>query len=256
MSGNNQSDRLLARALAEAMNRELAAVPAGARLKEMHTFSAATDQMIRRLDTGAAPYKKSAAHRGSVRRLAGLAAAFVCVIGLALVLRQNGGIKMGANGAAESADMAAPEFAADDAADAADGDALDETDSGQLSCAPDWQEQLMAESAQADVYLDWSLSEVCEDAAFTTDTTLREQPKSGAVRFSSVYEVYYEQQPDTWTMVYHTSAREMSQLHAAGDSQGECCDPRELGMTRAGNYRLVRQVNHLRQVLQITVRAH
>lgn len=270
MSRRKEANRLLKRALTDAMNRDLANIPKESALEGMHTFSAATDQRIRGLD--AAPHQRSDARSARMRRYAGLAAALVCVVGLAAVLRINGGAQMGTSvdGAAESKDAAADDCADasgapemnEEAADSVSG-AYEESETADSASddsvlqesaepsAPDWQEQLFIESAKADQTAQWRLRQSYEDGTFTTDTVVLQMPSQGRLRISDVYEVYYEQQPDDWIRVYHASERTYSLFSAEGDEQGDCYDMQELNMTQAGSYRLVRQVNGVRQVLAL-----
>ncbi len=269
MSRRKEAERALKRALADALDRELAEAPSEAELETMHTFSDGTDQVIRRMDDDL--HRRSASHGARVRRYAGLAAALVCIVGLAAVLR-SGGIPMGASGdgAKESADgaadvsmddTAAPEMN-EEAADSVSG-AYDESGTADSASddsvlqesaeptAPDWQEQLFIESAKADQMVRWRLRQSYADGTFTTDTVVLQLQSRDTLRISDVYEVYYEQQPDDWTRVYHSSERNYSLFAAEGDTQGDCYDMQELNMTQAGSYRLVRQVNGVRQVLAL-----
>ena len=68
---------------------------------------------------------------------------------------------------------------------------------------------------------------------------------------SGVFEVYYEQRPDEWECIYRT--KRTRDNYSAATSWDEWYALDELHMTQAGTYRLVRQVNSYRQVLQLTL---
>lgn len=282
MSLNVGGGRLLAEALADAMDRDLAGVPPQESLEELHHFSKKFVRGIKRIQSGKQE-KEKAADFSWAKRLSGLAAALVCVVGLAAVAGvMTHSFRMGYSGSKSesTADNAAageaPEDAADDAAleevtesaadDAADkgtGDSTWDQTAGVNStdekeaAAPDWQEQLLLESAKADEYADWHLCKTNEDGMITLASQVYGDSEHGGatqmrtVRVSEVYEVYYEQSNDEWERVYHTD-RMMADY--TGDVYWrEGYLPEDLNMTRAGVYRLVRQVNSYRQVLQLTL---
>ena len=66
-----------------------------------------------------------------------------------------------------------------------------------------------------------------------------------------LYEVYYEQSPEEWECIYRT--RRTRDDYSDGTRWDEWYALDELHMTQAGTYRLVRQVNSYRQVLQLTL---
>lgn len=197
----------------------------------------------------------------SAKRYSGLAAALVCVVGLAAVLGvMSQSLRMSKSSPTEdmaesaAADTAAPEFAADDA------DAEDPVDAAAEEAweeAPDWQEQLLIESKKADELVTWHLATIYDDGSIgLTSEVVNPSHSTGAtpgqsLYVSGVFEVYYESQPDEWECVYrikrtrdnYTAAAAWDDWYALG----------ELHMTQAGTYRLVRQVNSYRQVLQLTL---
>lgn len=286
MSLNVGGGRLLAEALADAMDRDLAGVPPQESLEELHHFSKKFVRGIKRVQSGK-PEKEKAADFQALgawaKRRSGLAAALVCVVSLAAVAGvMTHSFRMGYSGSKSesTADNAAaeeaPEDAADDAAleevtesaadDAADkgtGDSTWDQTAGVNStdekeaAAPDWQEQLLLESAKADEYADWHLCKTNEDGMITLASQVYGDSEHGGatqmrtVRVSEVYEVYYEQSNDEWERVYHT---DRMMADSTGDVYWrEGYLPEDLNMTRAGVYRLVRQVNSYRQVLQLTL---
>lgn len=237
------------------------------------------------------------------KRYSGLAAALVCVIGLAAVAGvMSQSLRMGKSfmdeGIAEesaAADTAAPEEAMDDSAeesvvenadDAAAGNDMESkstddsasdaiTDNGspddakgenppgvqpeeeQEALAPDWQEQLLLESAKADELVTWHLSMIYDDGSIgLTSEVVNPSHSTGAapgqsLYVSGVFEVYYEQGPDEWECVYRTKRSRDNYTAASAWDDWYALD--ELHMTQAGTYRLVRQVNSYRQVLQLTL---
>lgn len=282
MSLNVGGGRLLAEALADAMDRDLAGVPPQESLEELHHFSKKFVRGIKRIQSGKQE-KEKAADFSWAKRLSGLAAALVCVVGLAAVAGvMTHSFRMGYSGSKSesTADNAAAEeapedavddaaleevteSAADDAADKGTGDSTWDQTAGVNStdekeaAAPDWQEQLLLESAKADEYADWHLCKTNEDGMITLASQVYGDSEHGGatqmrtVRVSEVYEVYYEQSNDEWERVYHTD-RMMADY--TGDVYWrEGYLPEDLNMTRAGVYRLVRQVNSYRQVLQLTL---
>lgn len=284
MSLNVGGGRLLAEALADAMDRDLAGVPPQESLEELHHFSKKFVRGIKRIQSGKQE-KEKAADFSWAKRLSGLAAALVCVVGLAAVAGvMTHSFRMGYSGSKSesAADNAAaeeaPEDAADDAAleevqesaadDAADkgtGDSTWDQMAGANStdeketAAPDWQEELLLESAKADEYVSWHLDRTMteEDGMIALASQVYGDSEHGGatqmrtVRVSEVYEVYYEQSSDEWERVYHTDR--MMADYAGNAYWEEGYLPEDLNMTRAGVYRLVRQVNSYRQVLQLTL---
>ena len=291
MSLNMNGERLLAEALADAMNRDLEQVPSQEQLKQEHQFSRSFERGMRRLEKQAA-HGTETAESGKVtaypakswRRYGAWAAAFVCVVGLAAVAATGGLFRMGAGdsaapeqGYAESSEMdgtadATAEQAWDDAADDAADEAWDDAasdnadDSGnadrawqsgaweEKATAPDWQEQLLAESAKADEWVSWSYGQMCDDGSIILDTTVKAELTEGnrQLRVSDVCDVYYEQTDGTWTRVYHNPDRQISLFNGI-EQQGDSYFLSDLNMTASGTYRLVRQVNQYRQVLQLSV---
>lgn len=280
MSLNVGGGRLLAEALADAMDRDLAGVPPQESLEELHHFSKKFVRGIKRIQSGK-PEKEKTADFSWAKRLSGLAAALVCVVGLAAVAGvMTHSFRMGYSGSKSesAADNAAAEDAVDDAAleevtesavdDAADM-GVDDSASDQMAGAgsadekttpaPDWQEQLLLESAKADEYVSWHLDRTMteEDGMITLASQVYGDSEHGGatqmrtVRVSEVYEVYYEQSSDEWERVYHTDR--MMADYAGNAYWEEGYLPEDLNMTRAGVYRLVRQVNSYRQVLQLTL---
>lgn len=301
MSLNMNGERLLAEALADAMNRDLEQVPSQEQLKQEHRFSGAFERELRRLEKQTANGTE-AVESGKMttypakrwRRYGAWAAAFVCVVGLAAVAATGGLFHTGTKSAPTegeiSADGAADETAEqawDDAAEDAVSDqtgALDSVteqvedefdassgssdDSGdadrawqsgtweEKATAPDWQEQLLAESAKADEWVSWSYGQMYDDGSIILDTTVKTELTNeiGELRVSDVYDVYYEQADGTWIRVYHNPDRQISLFHGVGE-QGDSYFLSDLNMTASGTYRLVRQVNQYRQVLQLSVEA-
>ena len=290
MSLNMNGERLLAEALADAMNRDLEQVPSQEQLKQEHQFSRSFEREMRRLEKQAA-HGTETAESGKVtaypakrwRRYGAWAAAFVCVVGLAAVAATGGLFHMGAGDSAapeqyaESSEMdgtadATAEQAWDDAADEAADETWDDAasdnadDSGdadrawhsgeweEKATAPDWQEQLLAESAKADEWVSWSYGQMCDDGSIILDTTVKTELTNEIreLRVSDVCDVYYEQTDGTWTRVYHNPDRQISLFHGVGE-QGDSYFLSDLNMTASGTYRLVRQVNQYRQVLQLSV---
>ena len=323
MSLKVSGERLLNEALADAMDRDLAGVPPREQLEQQHRFSKKFVRRMTRLERAANDNRKTPANvnlpekshgkekktvdfrrmGAAAKRYSGLAAAFVCVIGLAAVVGvMSRSLRMGksstAEGIAESAaaDTAAPEEAWDDvvveesaaesAGDAAGGNALESevaddstpdhmTDTGspddakgesspgeqpeeeQEAMAPDWQEQLLLESAKADELVTWHLNMIYDDGSIgLTSDVLNPSDSSVAapgrsLYVSGVFEVYYEQSPDEWDCIYRT--KRTRDNYSAATSWDEWYALDELHMTQAGTYRLVRQVNSYRQILQLTL---
>ena len=306
MSLKVSGERLLAEALADAMDRDLAGVPPREQLEQQHRFSKKFVRRMKRLERAASDNreipttvnsseKSDAKERKTVdfrrlgaaaKRYSGLAAAFICVIGLAAVVGvMSRSLRMGksstAEGIAESAtaDTAAPEEAWDDVAGEPSAEAAEEAagsetpennapnsitdngtpedEKGEQAMVPDWQEQLLLESAKADELVTWHLNMIYDDGSIglTSDVV---NPSDSSVAtpgqslyVSGVFEVYYEQRPDEWDCIYRT--KRTRDNYSAATSWDEWYALDELYMTQAGTYRLVRQVNSYRQVLQLTL---
>ena len=270
MSLNMNGERLLAEALADAMNRDLEQVPSQEQLKQAHQFSRSFERGMRRLEKQAA-HGTETAESGKVtaypakhwRRYGAWAAAFVCVVGLAAVAATGGLFRMGAGDSAapeQYAESSEMDGTADETAEQAwddSGDADRAWYSGEWeekATAPDWQEQLLAESAKADEWVSWSYGQMCDDGSIILDTTVKTELTNEIreLRVSDVCDVYYEQTDGTWTRVYHNPDRQISLFHGVGE-QGDSYFLSDLNMTASGTYRLVRQVNQYRQVLQLSV---
>ena len=290
MSLKVSGERFLAEALADAMDRDLADVPPREQLEQQHRFSKKFVRRMKRLETAvkdgqetqtaAEPSERSQSGGGKIvdfrrlgaaaKRYSGLAAALVCVIGLAAVVGvMSQSLRMGKSftdeGIAEesaSADTAAPEEAWEDAAEESAADTDDDAATGaaeneQEAMAPDWQEELLLESAKADELVTWHLSEIYDDGSIglTSDVVnpshSTEAAPGQSLYVSGVFEVYYEQSPDEWKCVYRT--KRSRDNYSAATSWDEWYALDELHMTQAGTYRLVRQVNSYRQVLQLTL---
>lgn len=323
MSLKVSGERFLAEALADAMDRDLADVPPREQLEQQHRFSKKFVRRMKRLETAvkdgqetqtaAEPSERPQSGGGRIvdfrrlgamaKRYSGLAAALVCVIGLAAVVGvMSQSLRMGKSfmdeGIAEesaAADTAAPEEAMDDSAeesvvenadDAAAGNDMESkstddsasdaiTDNGspddakgenppgvqpeeeQEALAPDWQEQLLLESAKADELVTWHLSMIYDDGSIgLTSEVVNPSHSTGAapgqsLYVSGVFEVYYEQGPDEWECVYRTKRSRDNYTATSAWDDWYALD--ELHMTQAGTYRLVRQVNSYRQVLQLTL---
>lgn len=281
MSLNVGGGRLLAEALADAMDRDLADIPPQENIEELHHFSKKFVRGIKRIQSGKEEKERTADVRAlgaRAKRWSGLAAALVCVVGLAVVSGVMGrSFRMGnlgsksesvgdtatADGAPENAvDDAISEEMTEDAADGAADTGTDDNASDQMAGAdekttpaPDWQEQLLLESVKADQYASWHFCKTNEEGMITlTSQAFGDSGHGGQVRtirISQVYEVYYEKSSDEWERVYHVD-RMMADY--TGDVYWrEGYQPQDLNMTKAGVYRLVRQVNNYRQVLQLTL---
>ena len=316
MSLKVSGERLLAEALADAMDRDLADVPSQEQLKQQDRFSKKFVRRMKRLETAVkdgretqTAVEQSERHQSggrkitdfrrlgaAAKRYSGLAAALVCVIGLAAVVGvMSQSLRMGKSFTDEdiaeesaAADTAAPEVPADDAAeesvtenadDAAQeppddhtaseaGESGSGTDNGssdgtygepeeQEAMAPDWQEQMLLESEKADELVTWHLDTIYEDGSIgLTSEVVNPSHSTGAIPgqslyVSGVFEVYYEQRPDEWECIYRT--KRTRDNYSAATSWDEWYALEELHMTQAGTYRLVRQVNSYRQVLQLTL---
>lgn len=295
MSLKVSGERFLAEALADAMDRDLVDVPPREQLEQQHRFSKKFERRMKRLkvavengretQTVVEQSEKPQSGAGKIvdfrklgavaKRYSGLVAVLVCVIGLAAVAGvMTRSLRMGKSfkdaGLSESAveDTAAPEEAWDDAAveesaaESAD-DAKGEPSPGeqpedeQEAMVPDWQEELLLESAKADELVTWHLNTIYEDGSIglTSDVV---NPSHNTVAVpgetlyvSGVFEVYYEQRPDEWECIYRT--KRTRDNYSAATSWDEWYALDELHMTQAGTYRLVRQVNSYRQVLQLTL---
>lgn len=335
MSLKVSGERLLAEALADAMDRDLAGVPPREQLEQQHRFSKKFVRRMKRLESAVKDgqetqtveelSEKPQSGRGKIvdfrklgaaaKRYSGLAAAFVCVIGLmAVVGVMTQSLRMGSKGTEsimeEAADAALPELAADDAAEEATEETTEEADADdavaedhaeesvteeaedaasdtgtaagtgapesesgspeeskgassgvqsgeQEALAPDWQEQLLIESAKADELVTWHFQIMYEDGSIgLTSEVVNPLHSTGAapgqsLYVSGVFEVYYEQSPDEWECVYRT--KRSRDNYTATTDWDEWYALEELHMTQAGTYRLVRQVNSYRQVLQLTL---
>lgn len=296
MSLKVSGERFLAEALADAMDRDLADVPPREQLEQQHRFSKKFVRRMKRLETavkdgqetqtaaGPSERPQSGGERivdfrrlgAMAKRYSGLAAALVCVIGLAAVVGvMSQSLRMGKSftdeGIAEesaAADTAAPEEAWDDAeveksavesADEAKGEPSsgEQPEEEQEALAPDWQEQLLLESAKADELVTWHLSVIYDDGSIgLTSEVVNPSHSTGAapgqsLYVSGVFEVYYEKSPDEWECVYRTKRSRDNYTATSAWDDWYALD--ELHMTQAGTYRLVRQVNSYRQVLQLTL---
>lgn len=324
MSLKINGKRLLSEALADAMDRDVADVPAKEELEKQHRFSKKFVRRIKQIEKGigdedgvkagaagkaereAETEKKDGVNKEQRRgfasrgkralRYGGMAAALVCVIGLAAFLSVMG--RMGAskknfsegspqlegteekgeqngidsgNGVYEEVagtvtdDEEAP---ADDAAEAladeleamtkedAPAGAEENTDFVGESMAPGWQEQLLAESERADALISWHLTAVYDGMSFALSSEVAGSGETGAppaslVSASRIYEVYCRESAGEWVRVYHTD-RAMSRCEPDTAWEDEYF-MQELNMTKPGTYRVVRQVNSYRQVLELTL---
>ena len=289
MSLKVSGERLLAEALADAMDRDLVVVPPREQLKQQHRFSKKFIRRMKRLERAAnndrgktanvhLPEKSRKKEKKNIdfralgaaaKRYSGLAAAFVCVIGLAAVLGvMSRSLRMGKSSTAEgimesaAADTAGIQSRGDSVSD--DGAPEDEKGAGssdaqseeeQETMALDWQEQLLLESSKADELVTWHLSMIYDDGSIglTSDVVNPSDSSAAApgksLHVSGVFEVYLEQGPDEWECIYRT--KRTRDNYSAATSWDEWYALDELNMTRAGTYRLVRQVNSYRQVLQL-----
>lgn len=289
MSLKVSGERLLAEALADAMDRDLAVVPPREQLKQQHRFSKKFIRRMKRLERAAnndrgktanvhLPEKSRKKEKKNIdfralgaaaKRYSGLAAAFVCVIGLAAVLGvMSRSLRMGKSSTAEgimesaAADTAGIQSRGDSVSDngapedekgAGSSDAQSEEE--QETMALDWQEQLLLESSKADELVTWHLSMIYDDGSIglTSDVVNPSDSSAAApgksLHVSGVFEVYLEQGPDEWECIYRT--KRTRDNYSAATSWDEWYALDELNMTRAGTYRLVRQVNSYRQVLQL-----
>ena len=321
MSLNISGKRLLAEALEDAMERDLADVQKAQEAKGQHRFSGKFVRRMKRIESALeagtidtlSPQKAAGAGRRraekqprdfaalgkKARSYGAVAAALVCVIGL-VALARLAGTQLGAtkgDGAPADApewedaqdkadapadapaddamdypaddapadDAAKPETSPDDGGqDVPKGDEADEPtddaspetgENADLSgeqCAPGWQEQLLEESKKADALISWHLTAVYDGISFVRESELTDSGDAPTqpVSVSLICEVYYEQ-ADGWMRVYRA------------DRRMERCEPdviwgdeyqmQELNMTRPGTYRVVRQVNGWRQVLELTL---
>ncbi len=288
-------ERLLAEALADAMNRDLESVPSQEELRAQHHFSGSFEREMRKLEKQTAQGadvaesdKVTAYPAKRWRRYGAWAAALVCVVGLAAVAASGGLLHMGAKSAPAEGEMSAADGAAnegveeetwdtatdqagdadrmmesyddeiDDAGDRSDDAALPEDGSDEKAAAPDWQTQLLRESAKADEWIDWNYEQISEDGSIILETVthdnLTEESGIQELRVSDIYEVYYEQADGTWTRVYYTADRRIGAFRG-GEQEEQWYLLSDLNMTQSGTYRLVRQVNQYRQVLQLNVEA-
>ena len=293
MSLNINGERLLAEALADAMDRDLESVPSQGELRAQHHFSGSFEREMRKLEkqttrgTDVAESDKAAVYPARRwRRYGAWAAAFVCVIGLAAVAASGGLLHMGAKNAPAEGEMAVADGAAaeseeqetwdtttdqtgtadsmpesnDEEIDGADNGsyaaALPEDGADEKAAAPDWQTQLLLESAKADEWVDWNYGQLGDDGSIILETitneNLTEETGIRQLRVSDIYEVYYEQTDGEWTRVYHTSDRQNG-VFRGGEQEERWYLLSDLNMTQSGTYRLVRQVNQYRQMLQLQV---
>ena len=293
MSLNMNGERLLAEALADAMDRDLETVPSQEELRAQHHFSGSFEREMRKLEkqttqgTDVAESDKAAEYPAKRwRRYGAWAAAFVCVIGLAAVAASGGLLHMGAKNAPAEGEMAVADGAAaeseeeetwdtttdqtgtadsmpesydeeiDDADNGSYAAALPEDGADEKAAAPDWQTQLLLESAKADEWVDWNYGQLCDDGSIILETitneNLTEETGIRQLRVSDIYEVYYEQADGEWTRVYYTSDRQKG-VFRGGEQEERWYLLSDLNMTQSGTYRLVRQVNQYRQMLQLQV---
>ena len=293
MSLNINGERLLAEALADAMDRDLESVPSQGELRAQHHFSGSFEREMRKLEkqttqgTDVAESDKAAVYPAKRwRRYGAWAAAFVCVIGLAAVAASGGLLHMGAKNAPAEGEMAVADGAAaeseeeetwdtttdqtgtadsmpesydeeiDDADNGSYAAALPEDGADEKAAAPDWQTQLLLESAKADEWVDWNYGQLCDDGSIILETitneNLTEETGIRQLRVSDIYEVYYEQTDGEWTRVYYTSDRQNG-VFRGGEQEERWYLLSDLNMTQSGTYRLVRQVNQYRQMLQLQV---
>ena len=293
MSLNINGERLLAEALADAMDRDLESVPSKGELRAQHHFSGSFEREMRKLEkqttrgTDVAESDKAAVYPARRwRRYGAWAAAFVCVIGLAAVAASGGLFHTGAKNAPAEGEMAVADGAAaeseeeetwdtttdqtgaadrmqesyDEEIDGADNGsyaaALPEDGADEKVAAPDWQTQLLLESAKADEWVDWNYGQLCDDGSIILETitneNLTEETGIRQLRVSDIYEVYYEQTDGEWTRVYYTSDRQNG-VFRGGEQEEQWYLLSDLNMTQSGTYRLVRQVNQYRQMLQLQV---
>ena len=293
MSLNINGERLLAEALADAMDRDLESVPSQGELRAQHHFSGSFEREMRKLEkqttqgTDVAESDKAAVYPAKRwRRYGAWAAAFVCVIGLAAVAASGGLLHMGAKNAPAEGEMAVADGAAaeseeeetwdtttdqtgtadsmpesydeeiDDADNGSYAAALPEDGADEKAAAPDWQTQLLLESAKADEWVDWNYGQLCDDGSIILETitneNLTEETGIRQLRVSDIYEDYYEQADGEWTRVYYTSDRQKG-VFRGGEQEERWYLLSDLNMTQSGTYRLVRQVNQYRQMLQLQV---
>jgi hypothetical protein len=142
----------------------------------------------------------------------------------------------------ESAD--APEM--EDASGTDDsGDAIGEG----WTLAPDWQEELLAESAKADQLVSWYYDQEEEDEDLIW---LRSEMRcKTTLHISEVYEVYYETTPGVWERIYHSNR--VMRDYREGLVWTDGYAPSDYNMMRSGHYRLVRQVGPYRQVVGLSL---
>jgi hypothetical protein len=223
MNESNREDRLLANALKEAMDLDLADI--GKRRR-----------------------------RANFLRYGGMAAVLVCVLGLA-ALTSN--MRMGSDKSGASMDMSQSSESADEVwqdaeptedetEDAALDDADDSDGNAARELAPNWQEELLAESAKADELVHWSYdTEEGEDLIYLQS----EMHTKRTLCISDVYEVYYETGENQWERVY--LGERVMNTYREGLVWVDGYLPQDYNMTRSGHYRLVRQVGIYRQVIEL-----
>ena len=299
MSLNVNGERLLAEALADAMERDLANVPEQEQLKKQHRFSKKFVRRMKRIEAEAdAPGRAKAGENvpdkagnpvGSSKgrrtdfaalgrkagRFGAAAAALVCIAGLTAFLGVMGRIgtsegydtDMAADEKAAGANQETADISSENGGDAGAGDRADapadapadfeeRADFAGEPAVPGWQERLLEESRKADELILWYLKDVYDGGSFVLESELADSKKTNdpaarTVRASQIYEVYYEESADAWVRVYHTD-RSMSECER-DVIWGEEYNMRELNMTKPGTYRVVRQVNSYRQVLELTL---
>lgn len=137
------------------------------------------------------------------------------------------------------------------------GDSAGEAKEDPETLAPDWQEQLLIESEKADELVNWHFQIMYDDGSIGLTSEVVNPSHSTvtapgqSLYVSGVFEVYYEKHPDEWECVYRTKRSRDDYTAVTGWDEWYALE--ELHMTQAGTYRLVRQVNSCRQVLQLTL---
>lgn len=304
----DKEDRLLAQALADALEQDIAEVPDREHLQGLHHFSETFEKQMQQLigeitadqDTNDKKEKTEKVVAVPIpwgriaRRYGTWAAALVCVIGLGYLaagpsgfLRMGSAMKDSAPMTEESTAESAPadafaEEAAEEtgyaempmkpeidsaeedfddsvndgveapAADPGEGSAS-EIENEELMTAPDWQEQLLAESVKAEQLAKWNFVQLCPDNTFELSTEVQPvTPEVPDIRVSDIYEVYYQSE-DGWQRIYQgpIGYRKCSDHVATYWPTSYALD--EYGLTRPGIYRLVRIVNQYRQALDVEI---
>jgi hypothetical protein len=243
MNQQDREDRLLADALAYAMDQELEALAQSAESVQTHRFSGKFLRGMREILAGQEPARRT--HRKKrFLPYAGMAAALVCVLALAALWPD---VRMGSSSQLYDSSMEGSDLAGQDVESAPESEAETETGDAfsDFPAALDWQEALLAESAKADELVDWGCY-TSEDGDGLI--LLHSLVRSGqAIHISEVYEVYYEVSPGDWERVYHMD-RSMGDEYREGMEWVDGYAPQEYNMTRSGRYRMVRQVGLYRQV--------